>query len=158
MSFSFTPENEERFEDLLPRYPHPKALVLPCLWMAQYQEGYISANAMAYIAERLDVPQAHLYGVVTFYTMFTLEPVATYHIQVCKTLSCELCGKGEIIRSIEETLGISVNESTADNRFKLSEVECLGACGGAPMLSLNEEYHENLTAEKTKALLQRLAR
>ena len=158
MSFSFNSDNEKRFEDLLPRYPHPKALVLPCLWMAQYQEGYISADAMAYIADRLDVPQAHLYGVVTFYTMFTLEPVATYHIQVCKTLSCELCGKGEIIKYIEETLGICVNESTADNRFKLSEVECLGACGGAPMLSLNEEYHENLTVEKTKALLQRLAR
>ena len=90
--------------------------------------------------------------------MFALDPVATYHIQVGKTLSCELCGKGEIIRSIEETLGIGVNESTPDNRFRLSEVECLGACGGAPMLSLNEEYHENLTPEKTKTLLQRLAR
>lgn len=157
MSFSFSSENEKRFIDLLPRYPHPKALVLPCLWMAQYQEGYISSEAMAYIADRLDVPKAHLYGVVTFYTMFTLEPSPTYHIQVCKTLSCELCGKGEIIKAIEETLGIRVNESTADNRFKLSEVECLGACGGAPMLSLNEAYHENLTPESTKTLLQRLA-
>lgn len=157
MSFSFDSDNKKRFEDLLPRYPHPKALVLPCLWMAQYQEGYISAEAMAYIADLLDVPQAHLYGVVTFYTMFTLEPVATYHIQVCKTLSCELCGKSEIIKAVEETLGICVNETTSDNRFKLSEVECLGACGGAPMLSLNEEYYENLTVEKTKALLQRLA-
>lgn len=157
MSFSFDSDNKKRFEDLLPRYPHPKALVLPCLWMAQYQEGYISTEAMAYIADLLDVPQAHLYGVITFYTMFTLEPVATYHIQVCKTLSCELCGKSEIIRAVEETLGICANETTPDNRFKLSEVECLGACGGAPMLSLNEEYYENLTVENTKALLQRLA-
>lgn len=157
MSFVFTQDNEKHFQDLLPRYPHKKALVLPCLWMAQYQDGCISAEAMAYIAQKLDVPQAHLYGVATFYTMFTLEPVATYHIQVCKTLSCELCGKAEIIKSIEETLGIKVNERTLDNRFQLSEVECLGACGGAPMLAMNEEYHENLTVEKTKSLLQSLS-
>ncbi len=157
MSFSFNAVNEAQFHDLLPRYPQKKALVLPCLWMAQYQEGYISAEAMAYIADRLEVPQAHLYGVATFYTMFNLEPSAKYHIQVCKTLSCELCGKAEVIKSIEESLGIKVNESTEDKLFKLSEVECLGACDGAPMLALNEEYHENLTTEKIQALLKRLS-
>jgi len=155
MSFVFNEVHETQFQDLLPRYPHPKALVLPCLWMVQYQEGYISADAMVYIANRLDVPQAHLYGVATFYTMFTLAPIAKYHIQVCKTLSCELCGKADIVKSIEDELGIKVNESNA--LFKLTEVECLGACGGAPMLAMNEEYHENLTPEKTRALLQRLS-
>ncbi len=154
MSFVFNAAHEAKFQSLLPRYPHKKALVLPCLWMVQYQEGYISSDAMAYVADRLDVPQAHLYGVATFYTMFNLEAVPTYHIQVCKTLSCELCGKADIIRSIEDELGIKVNES--NEMFKLSEVECLGACGGAPMLCINEEYHENLTPEKTKSLLRGL--
>ncbi len=155
MSFLFNEEHESKFQNLLPRYPQKKSLVLPALWMIQYQEGHISHEAMAYLAERLDVPQAHLYGVATFYTMFTLEPIAKYHIQVCKTLSCELCGKADILKSIEEELDIKVGEST--ELFKLSEVECLGACGGAPMLSMNEEYHENLTPESTKALLRRLS-
>lgn len=156
MSFFFNHEHEAQFQSLLPRYPHKKSLVLPSLWMVQYQEGYISPEAMAYLADRLDVPQAHLYSVATFYTMFNLEPVAPYHIQVCKTLSCELCGKADIIRSIEDELGIKVGEST--DLFKLTEVECLGACGGAPMLAMNEEYYENLTPETTKALLKRLSR
>jgi len=155
MSFVFSEAHEAQFQNLLPRYPHPKALVLPCLWMVQYQEGYISSDAMVYIANRLDIPQAHLYSVATFYTMFNLEPIAKYHIQVCKTLSCELCGKADIISCIEDELGIKVNES--NERFKLTEVECLGACGGAPMLAMNEEYHENLTPEKTRVLLQRLS-
>jgi len=155
MSFIFNDEHEAQFQSLLPRYPQKKSLVLPALWMVQYQEGYISIEAMAYLADRLDVPQAHLYGVATFYTMFNLEPIAKYHIQVCKTLSCELCGKADIIKSIEDELGIQMGEST--ELFKLSEVECLGACGGAPMLSMNEEYHENLTPESTKALLRRLS-
>ncbi len=153
MNFCFDETNEARFQALLPRYPHPKSLVLPALWMVQYQLGYISSEAMSYLAEKLDLPKAHLYSVATFYTMFTLEPIAPFHIQVCKTLSCELCGKAEILKTIEEETGLKVNESNA--LFKLSEVECLGACGGAPMLSLNETYHENLTPESTKALLQR---
>ena len=156
MSFNFNKEHEQQFQDLLPRYPHKKSLLLPCLWMAQYQEGYISSQAMQYIAQKLDLPMAHLYGVASFYTMFELEPIAAYHIQVCKTLSCELCGKAEIIKEIENTLGISVGEQ--NEHFKLSEVECLGACGGAPMLSLNEQYHENLTPKSTKALLEGLLR
>lgn len=155
MSFLFNEEHEAQFQRLLPRYPQKKSLVLPSLWMVQYQDGYISSEAMAYLADRLDVPQAHLYGIATFYTMFNLEPVAKYHIQVCKTLSCELCGKADILKSIEDELDIKVGEST--ELFKLTEVECLGACGGAPMLSMNETYYENLTPETTKALLKRLS-
>ena len=156
MNFFFNEEHLSAYQTMLPRYPHAKALLLPCLWMAQYQEGHISTEAMKYISELLDIPHAHIYGVATFYTMFNLEKVPPFHIQVCKTLSCELCGKHEIIKSIEEEIGIKVGEET--ELFKLSEVECLGACGGAPMLCLNEEYYENLTPKKTKELLQRLAK
>jgi len=154
MSLVFNEDNEKAFQSLLPRYPHPKALVLPCLWMMQYQEGYISTPAMEFIAKKLDVPVAHIYAVATFYTMFNLESMPKYHIQVCKTLSCELCGKSEILKAIEEETGLKANES--NELFKVSEVECLGACGGAPMLQLNEDYHENLSPSSTKALLQEL--
>lgn len=156
MSFSFNEDNEKAYQDLLPRYPHPKALILPCLWMVQYQEGFISTEAMEFISSKLDVPLAHIYGVATFYTMFNFEAIAKYHIQVCKTLSCELCGKEDILKAIEEETGLGVNES--NQLFKVSQVECLGACGGAPMLQLNEEYHENLSPQSTKELLQGLAK
>ena len=155
MSFVFNENNEAAYEALLPRYPHPKALVLPCLWMMQYQEGFISTRSMEFIAKRLDIPVAHIYGVATFYTMFNLEVMPKYHIQVCKTLSCELCGKNDILKAIEEETGLKVNES--NDIFKVSQVECLGACGGAPMLQLNEEYHENLSPESTKALVKSLS-
>ena len=155
MSFAFNEEHQKKFQALLPRYPHKKALVLPCLWMAQDQDGYISTDAMRYIAKILDLSPSHIYSLATFYTMFELEPIAKYNIQVCKTLSCQLCGKDEILKSIEEELGIKVGEST--ELFTLREVECLGACGGAPMLSINEKYHEKLTPKKTKELLRRLS-
>ncbi len=155
MSFVFNEDNEKAFISLFPRYPHPKALVLPCLWMAQYQDSFISIEAMEFISKKLDVPVAHIYGVATFYTMFNLEPMPKYHIQVCKTLSCELCGKAEILQAIEEETGLKVNES--NELFKVSQVECLGACGGAPMLQLNDDFHENLSPSSTKELLQGLA-
>jgi len=156
MSFVFNENNEKAYESLLPRYPHPKALVLPCLWMIQYQEGFISTQAMEFLSKKIDVPMAHLYGVATFYTMFNLEPMPKYHIQVCKTLSCELCGKADILQAIEEETGLKANESNA--LFKVTQVECLGACGGAPMLQLNEDFHENLTPSSTKTLLQGLSK
>ncbi len=156
MSFSFNAENEEAYKNLLPRYPHPKALVLPLLWMAQYQEGYLSAEVMEYVAKKLNLAPSHIYGVATFYTMFNLEKMPKYHIQVCKTLSCALCGKDALLKSIEEETGLKVNEK--NKLFKVSEVECLGACGGAPMLAMNEDYHENLNPSKLKDLLQRLAK
>ncbi len=156
MSFAFSPEHEAHFNYLLPRYPQKKALVLPCLWMIQYQDGYISMEAMQYLSERLEVSLGHLYGVATFYTMFNLEKLPPYHVQVCKTLSCALCGKDALLKAIEEETGLKVNE--ANDYFKISQVECMGACGGAPMISLNEEYHENLTPDKVKALLKELVK
>ena len=156
MSFSFNEENLNAYQQMLPRYPHKKALLLPCLWMGQYQEGYLSKEVMLYLTELLDLPLAHIYAVASFYTMFNLEAVPTFHIQVCKTLSCELCGKNDIIKAIKEETGLKVGEE--NEQFKLTEVECLGACGGAPMLAMNEEYHENLTPTKVKELLQRLAK
>ena len=156
MSFAFTKENLEKIEALKSRYPSPKALSLPCLWIAQYQEGFISLDAVEEIAGLIDWPPMEIYRVATFYTMFNLEPVGKYHIQLCKTLSCALCGKAEILQQLEKRLGIAAGESSEDGEFTLSQVECLGSCGTAPVMQINDRYYENLTPEKIDTILDSL--
>ncbi len=156
MSFAFTNENLVKIEALKKRYPSPKALSLPCLWMAQYQEGVISLEAIEVIGQLLDTPAMEIYSVATFYTMFNLERVGTYHLQLCKTLSCALCGKAEILDYLQSKLGISVGESSADGRYTLTQVECLGSCGTAPVMQINDRYYENLDREKIDTILETL--
>lgn len=156
MSFKFTDENLEKIEKLKKRYPSPQSLSLPLLWMAQYQDGYISIDAINTIAKECEVFPAQIYAVATFYTMFNLKPIGKYHIQLCKTLSCKLCGKDDILKYIKSTLDIEVGETTKDNMFTLSQVECLGSCGTAPMMQINDDYYENLTDEKVDAILRGL--
>lgn len=156
MSFVFSNDNLEKIEQLKKRYPSPKALSLPCLWMAQYQEGMISMEAIEVIAEMTDTPPMEIYRVATFYTMFNLEPVGKYHIQVCKTLSCALCGKEEILTHLQKRLGIDTGGSTDDGRYTLSQVECLGSCGSGPVMQINDRYYENLTNERVDEILETL--
>lgn len=155
--FSFDAEREEQFQRLLGRYPTTEALLLPCLWLAQRQEGWVRAEAMDYIAERIEVPVTQVYEVATFYTMYKLEPVGRYHIQLCRTLSCELRGSETILAYLEKKLGITADEMTPDGRFSIELVECLGSCGSGPMMQLNEDYHEWLTEEKIDQILDKLA-
>lgn len=157
MSFTFNPINEEKIGKLWGEYPKKEALTLPMLWMAQYQEGSITPEAIRTIAARLELSPSYIFGIATFYTMFRLSPVGIYHIELCQTLSCALCGKDELITHLGEKWGIYPGQTTQDGRFTLSLVECLGACGGAPMLSLNETYHENVTTESLDALLEGLS-
>lgn len=156
MSFAFTKENLGKIEALKKRYPSPRALSLPCLWMAQYQEGYISLDAVETIGELIDWPPMEIYRVATFYTMFNLEPVGKYHIQLCKTLSCALCGKSEVLAKLQERLNLGVGESSEDGRYTLTQVECLGSCGTAPVMQINERYYENLTPDKVDTILDEL--
>jgi NADH-quinone oxidoreductase subunit E len=156
MSFEFTRENLEALEALAERYPSREALMLPALWKVQEQEGSISLEAMAAVAKYLGVHVSKVYGVVTFYTMFHHEPIGRYHIQLCKTLSCALCGKGDILEHLKERLGIEVGETTEDGRFTLSQVECLGSCGTAPVMQVNDTLYENLTPEKVDEILKEL--
>jgi NADH-quinone oxidoreductase subunit E len=155
-SFKFNEENEKKFNELLKRYPNKASLSLPSLWMVQYQEGWISEDAMIYLAEKLDTTPIDIQSIASFYTMFNLKPVGKYHIQVCKTLSCKLCGSQEIRNHLEKRLGIKFGQSTKDMKFTLSEVECLGSCGTAPVMQLNDDYIENLTIEKLDEVLDKL--
>jgi len=152
----FSPENLKRVEELRQRYTHTQALVLPVLWLAQEQFGSISTETMKYVAQLLKVPFSHILGVVTFYTMFRQKATGKYHIEVCTNVSCMLRGSAALVRHLETKLGIKLGETTADGKWTLSEVECMGACSGAPMCAVGEEYHENLTTETMDRVLAEL--
>jgi NADH-quinone oxidoreductase subunit E len=156
MSFKFTEENKKKFDAVLGRYPKKLAAMLPALWLAQEQHGWISLEVMEYVAGLLEVAPSKVYEAATFYTMFHKEPIGKYHFQVCRTLSCQLCGSEGITAKLKQRLGIGVGQTSADGRFSLSEVECLGSCGTAPMLQLNDDFHENLNAEKLEKLINEL--
>ena len=149
-------ENIEKFEQLKSQYPTIKSLTLPVLWMIQEQEGWISPEGMQQAAELLHLPISHIYGVVTFYTMFNTKPVGKHHLQVCTNVSCMLRGGYDILEHVCERLNVKPGETTDDKRYTVSEVECLGSCGTAPMLQeSNGEYYENLSIGKVDKLLDR---
>lgn len=149
-------ENLKKLEKLKKQYPTKKALTLPVLWMAQEQFGWISPQVMKYVAELLELPVSQVYGVVTFYTMFNTRPVGKYHLQVCTNVSCQLLGAEKLTDHICHRLNVTIGETTGDKKFTVSEVECLGSCGTAPMMQVNEEYYENLSREKVDTILTNL--
>lgn len=150
------PEFEKIVDGLVARYPQPKAAMLPLLWEVQRRRGWIDLDTERWVAQRLGVEPAHVHGVVTFYTMFHPKPVGKYHIQVCSTLSCMLRGSEDVVGHLQRKLGIKPGETTPDGKFSLVKVECLGSCGTAPMLQLNDAYYENLTPEKLDRLIDAL--
>ena len=147
------------YRAILSRYPTRRAALMPTLWLAQREFGWLSLPVQQYVAELMELPLAWVTSVASFYTMYWKEPKGRWHIQVCRNLSCMLRGAGDILRTVEDRLGIHHGERTDDGRFSLEEVECLASCGTAPCLQLNNaEYHENLDVPRTLALLERLAR
>ena len=152
----FSEENLKKVEELRKRYPTSQALTLPVLWLAQEQFGHISEETMKYVANLLDVPFGHILGVVTFYTMFHRERCGKHHIEVCTNVSCMLRGSGQIVNHLEKKLRISMGETSEDKKWTLSEVECMGSCGTAPMFAIGEEYYENLTLDKVDEILAKL--
>ena len=153
---SFSDENIQKIEKLKKKYPKVEALTLPLLWIAQYQDGYISMDMIREVAKYCNKSAMEVYSVASFYTMFNLQPVGKYHIQLCKTLSCKLCGQEEILSSLKNILDINTNQTTTDNLFTLSEVECLGSCGSSPVMEINDKYYENLTPQKVEDIINRL--
>lgn len=156
MSQVFDETRERKFQALIPRYPNLKALTLPALWLWQEQYGWISKEGISYLASRLEQTPAQLYSTASFYTMFNLKPIGKHHIQVCKTLSCMLGGSETIVEFLQKTLGIGVGESTKDGLFTLSQVECLGACGGAPCVCINETYYEQMDEKRLIKVIEEL--
>lgn len=147
------PENLEKANALFARYPEKKAALLPILWIAQEQEGWISHEMMRFIGDLVGVPYAHVLGVVTFYTMYNDKKLGKHHIEVCTNVSCQLRGSDKIVSAVEKACGTKLGTTSADGKYTISEVECMGACGGAPMFAIGEEYHEHLTPEKAEQIL-----
>jgi NADH-quinone oxidoreductase E subunit len=156
MKFEFTQENLDRIENVLHKYPFKKAAVMPVLYIAQEQNGWISGEVITEIAGLLEMPPEEVLGVVTFYTMYHKKPAGKFHIQVCTNVSCMLRGGYDIYNQVKEKLGISNGEVTADSQFSLEEVECMGSCGTAPMIAVNEDFYENLSQEEVDKILESL--
>ena len=156
MSLDFSEEARAKFEKMLPRYPNREAAILPTLHLAQREFGFLSAEAILYVASLLGFTPARIEGVATFYTMYNRKPVGKYHLQICRNLSCSLMGAEHLIEHVVKRLGVKPGETTADGRFTLSTVECLGSCGTAPVMQVNDDYYENLSEESVEGLLDRL--
>jgi NADH-quinone oxidoreductase subunit E len=161
-SFSFSKDSEKEIKFWLNKYPEPKkaSAVIPMLWIAQKQEGWVSEPAMREIADRLDMPKIRVMEVATFYTMFNLEPAGEHLIQVCGTTPCWLRGAEDLKKVCEDKIGPKGHVS-ADGKFSWMEVECLGACANAPMVQISnaetDHYYEDLTADSMAAILDDLA-
>ena len=156
MALEFSPETLKKFEETVNRYPKKEAAMLPVLYLAQQEFGYLGEEAIAYVAKILDQPPARVHGVVSFYTMLNMKPIGRHHIQVCRTLPCALRGAEKITGFLKQKLGIELGQTTADRRFTLSEVECLASCGTAPMMQINDDYYESLTEAKVTEILESL--
>lgn len=154
--FKFNEEELKEVQKYISKYPDKRAAVIPVLWMAQRKFRHVSKPMMEYIAELLDQTYSHIYGVVTFYTMFSQKPRGKYHLQVCTNVSCMLHQGDKIYKMVSEKLDIRNNEATSDGHFSLEEVECMGACSGAPMMAINEDFHENLDINKIDELIDSL--
>ena len=146
------------YREILPRYPTRRAALMPTLWLAQREFGWLSLPVLEYVAELMELPLAWVTSVASFYTMYWKEPKGRWHIQLCRNLSCALRGAIDIQRALEDRLGIRDGERSADGRFSFEEVECLASCGTAPCLQINNaDYYENLDVPRALALIERLA-
>src|SRR3954471_20743130 len=156
--FVYTAENRARFDAIVQRYPaeRRRSAVLPALYLAQYQQGYITANAIRHVAGLLGISRADVEDVVSYYTMFYTRPVGRYVINVCRTLSCAINGAERVTEELVGKLGIKPGETDSTGTFTLLEVECLGACDRAPAVMVNDGWHECLKAEDVPALLDAL--
>ena len=157
--FAFTADNLEAAKAVVARYPEGRqqSAVMPLLDLAQRQLGWTSPAVIEYVAEYLNLPAIRVWEVVSFYTMYYREPVGEYRLHVCTTTPCWLRGSDEVVRVCKEKTGLDFGETDEKGLFTLLEVECLGACVNAPILQVNDDYYEDLDADRTAALLDALA-
>lgn len=152
----FVGEVRARLDQLAEHYPTKQALLLPALWMVQEVRAWISPAAIAEVAEVLELTPAYVKGVVTFYTMYHTHPVGRHFIQVCTTSPCHLCGAADVVAALLQETGCGeLGTTSPDGRFTVIEVECLGACGFATPLLIDDDFHEQVTPERVPGLLQR---
>ncbi len=146
----------KELDELLTRYPTKMAALLPALWIVQRERGWGSEDSMAEVAGLLDLTPAYVKGVVTFYTMYHTHPVGRHFIQVCTTSPCNICGAEDVVKALLKETGCGeLGATSADGRFTVTEVECLGACGFATPILIDDDFIESVTPEKVSGILQR---
>jgi NADH-quinone oxidoreductase subunit E len=153
--FAFSPENQAKFDEIVTHYPpeERKSAILYALYLAQRQQGYLTGAAMRHVAQQIRCTAAEVEDVVSYYTMFYTKPVGRYVLNVCRTLSCALLGAERVTEEMSAALGIKPGETDPSGTFTLIEVECLGACDRAPVVMVNDDWHERLAPEQVKAWL-----
>lgn len=151
-------ETRARMRELVARYPEARSAMLPCLHLVQAEEGYVSPEGIAAVAEAIGVKPDEVESVVTFYSMYHQAPLGRSVIRVCTSISCYLRGCDDLMAHLERALGVRRGETTPDGTYTLESVECLAACGMAPVLQVNGEFVENVTTARAEDLLARLAR
>jgi len=147
---------KKKFDEFLTRYPVKRSAMVPMLLLGQDEVGYISDEIIEEVARRAGVPTIEVVEVISYYSMLRRQPAGKYHLQVCTNVSCMLRGGEDILAHCQKKLGIGHKQTTPDGKFSVEEVECLGACCGAPAMQVNYDYYENLTPEKLDALLEKL--
>jgi NADH-quinone oxidoreductase E subunit len=153
---AFSPEAEREVREVISRYPDRRAALLPVLWIAEREFGYIDRSALDRVAETMELDHAFVLGTFSFYTMYRTVSTGRHHLQVCRNIACWLRGHQGIVDHLEKKLGIEVGETTDDGRYTLSLAECLGSCGTAPMMQIDDDYHENLTPERVDEILSEI--
>lgn len=152
----FSTETEARFKHLVSIYPRKRSALIPMLLAAQKEQGYVSQQAMEYIASILELSATDVESTMTFYTLLRRKPAGKYHVLICTNLSCMLRGSDDIEACVKRKLGVELGQVTPDGLFSAIEFECLGSCTTAPVLQVNGEFHENLDVAKVEALLDEL--
>jgi NADH-quinone oxidoreductase subunit E len=154
----FSAEFEQRFAEMLGHYPTKRSVIVPTLLYAQDEIGFLSDEAIAEIAGRLDLTELEVRNVISYYSMLTTQPRGKYNVQVCTNIACMLRGGEELLKHCEKRLGVGHKGTTSDGLFALEEVECIGACSWAPAAQVNYDFHENLTVEKMDRVLEGYAK
>ncbi len=156
MAVEFSETAKKEFDEILKHYPDKQAAMLPVLHLAKREFGAITPEVMEYVASLLEVPPIKVMDTTSFYTMFPRQPEGKYVIQVCSTLSCSLMGAETVVDYLKKKLNIEVGQTTPDGKFTLKKVECLGSCGTAPVMQINDDYYESLTEKKIDEILESL--
>jgi len=149
----FSPEFESRFTEMLTHYPSKRSVLVPTLLYAQDEVGYLSDEAIAEIAQRLELKELDVRNVISYYSMLTTKPRGKYNVQVCTNIACILRGADDLWQHCQSKLGLRHKQTTPDGQFSIEEVECIGACSWAPAMQVNYDFHENLTKDKFDTIL-----
>jgi NADH-quinone oxidoreductase subunit E len=156
-SVEFSPERMKAFRECVAKYEQPASALLPTLYLAQEQFGFLKPEVLEYVASLLKIPPTQAFEAASFYLMFKQKDMGQWCLQICNNVTCTMMGSEDLIAVAKEELGIGFHEVTSDRKFSVVPVQCLGSCGTAPVVQVNEDYHENLSPVKFRELLKQLA-